>query len=42
MTLMKDISAAAKRSQATLLHDFLGAAALGIMLIAALHLPTLS
>ena len=39
MTLLKDISSTAKRCHDTLLSDIIGAAALCILMIAALHLP---
>lgn len=42
MVMLSDIKAVVRRSQATLLQDAIGAAALGVMFIVALHLPVLS
>lgn len=42
MTTLTQLLKVAKRSEATLLQDALGVAALGVMLFAALHLPVLS
>lgn len=40
MTTLNQIKIIAVRSQQTLLHDALGAAALIVMLVVGLHLPT--
>jgi hypothetical protein len=42
MTTLNELKSIIRRSEATLLYDAMGAAALGVMLIVALHLPTLS
>ncbi|MEM6308821.1 MAG: hypothetical protein AAF754_02135 [Pseudomonadota bacterium] len=42
MTIIKDIQSICQRSRATLFHDAVGVAALGVLLIASLHLPSLS
>ena len=39
MTTLRTIKSIATRSQATLLQDAIGAAALVVMLVATLHLP---
>lgn len=41
MTTLKTIKAIAARSQATLLDDLVGVAALSVLLIVGLHLPML-
>lgn len=41
MKTLNDIKASYERSQATLLQDAMGAAALGVMLMVALHLPSI-
>jgi len=39
---MTQLKESFSRSRATLLTDFVGALALGVMLVAALHLPSLT
>ena len=41
MTTLRQIKAVATRTQATLLQDAVGAAALMVMLVVGLHLPQL-
>lgn len=41
MTTLRNIKEIATRAEATLLEDALGAAALMVMLVVALHLPSL-
>ena len=41
MATIRKIHSIATRSDATLLQDFIGAAALVVMLVVALHLPSL-
>ncbi len=41
MNTISELKNICRRSQATLFQDALGAMALGVMLIVALHLPTL-
>lgn len=39
MTLIKNLTRVVRRSQADVLHDVIGAAALCVLLVAALYIP---
>ena len=39
MTLLRELKSVAKRSHATLVQDAIGAAALCVLMIVALHMP---